>query len=78
MITDDLEAPAVTNETAPVVAATTAIEAGNDMLLYAKSDGASDRAFRSLVSAVKSGDLNRTFFESAYDRITSLKESPTQ
>jgi beta-N-acetylhexosaminidase len=78
VITDDLEAPAVTNETAPVVAATTAIEAGNDMLLYAKSDGASDRAFRSLVSAVKSGDLNRTFFESAYDRITSLKESPTQ
>ncbi|HEY6671857.1 MAG TPA: glycoside hydrolase family 3 N-terminal domain-containing protein [Solirubrobacterales bacterium] len=78
VITDDLEAPAVTNETAPVVAATTAIEAGNDMLLYANSDGASDRAFRSLVSAVKSGDLNRTFFESAYDRITSLKESPTQ
>jgi beta-N-acetylhexosaminidase len=78
VITDDLEAPAVTNETAAVVAATTAIEAGNDMLLYAKSDGASDRAFRSLVSAVKSGDLNRALFESAYDRITSLKESPTQ
>jgi beta-N-acetylhexosaminidase len=78
VITDDLEAAAVTNETPPVVAATTAIEAGSDMLLYAKSDGASDRAFRTLVSAVKSGDLNRAFLESAYDRITSLKESPTQ
>ena len=78
VITDDLEAAAVTNETPPVVAATTAIEAGSDMLLYAKSDGASDSAFRSLVSAVKSGDLNRAFLETAYDRITSLKESPTQ
>src|SRR4029450_3285212 len=48
VINDDLGAPAVTNETAAVVAATTAIEAGNDMLLYAKSAGASDTAFRSL------------------------------
>jgi beta-N-acetylhexosaminidase len=77
VITDDLEAPAVTETTAPVVAATSAIRAGDDLLLYGQSTGASDRAFRSLVSEVKSGDLNRSLFQNAYDRITSLKDSPT-
>jgi hypothetical protein len=59
------------------VAASSAIKAGDDMLLYGRSDGASDRAFRSLVRQVKSGDLNRSLFQDAYDRITSLKSSPT-
>jgi beta-N-acetylhexosaminidase len=77
VITDDLEAPAVTETTPPVVAATGAIRAGDDLLLYGQSAGASDRAFRSLVSEVKSGDLNRSLFQNAYDRITSLKDSPT-
>jgi beta-N-acetylhexosaminidase len=77
VVTDDLEAPAVTDETSPVVAAASAIKAGDDMLIYAGSAGASDRAFRSLVSQVKSGDLNRSLFQDAYDRITSLKSSPT-
>ena len=77
VITDDLESPAVTGTTSPVVAASSAIKAGDDMLLYAHSAGASDRAFRSLVSEVKSGSLNRSLFQEAYDRITSLKDSPT-
>jgi beta-N-acetylhexosaminidase len=77
VITDDLEAPAVTTTTAPVVAATSAIKAGDDMLLYGKSAGASDRAFTTLIKEVKSGNLNRALFEDAYDRITSLKASPT-
>jgi beta-N-acetylhexosaminidase len=77
VITDDLEAPAVTNETSPVVAASSAIKAGDDLLLYARSTAASDRAFRSLVQQVKSGALNRTLFQDSYDRITSLKSSPT-
>jgi beta-N-acetylhexosaminidase len=77
VITDDLEAPAVTDTTSPVVAATSAIRAGDDMLLYGTSAGASDRAFRSLVSEVKSGNLNRSLFQEAYDRVTSLKDSPT-
>jgi beta-N-acetylhexosaminidase len=77
VITDDLEAPAVTETTAPVVAASSAIRAGDDLLLYGRSAEASDRAFRALVSEVKSGDLNRSTFEEAYDRITSLKASPT-
>jgi beta-N-acetylhexosaminidase len=77
VITDDLEAPAVTDTTSPVVAATSAIRAGDDLLLYGQSTGASDRAFRSLVDEVKSGDLSRSLFQDAYDRITSLKDSPT-
>jgi beta-N-acetylhexosaminidase len=77
VLTDDLEAPAVTDTTSPVVAASSAMKAGDDLLLYAKSTSASDRAFRSLVSEVKSGNLNRALFQGAYDRITSLKDSPT-
>jgi beta-N-acetylhexosaminidase len=77
VITDDLDAPAITDTTSPVVAASSAIKAGNDLLLYARSASASDRAFRSLVTQVKSGQLNRSLFQEAYDRITSLKDSPT-
>jgi beta-N-acetylhexosaminidase len=77
VITDDLEAPSVTDTTAPVVAATSAIKAGDDMLLYGRSTSASDSAFRSLVSEVKAGNLNRALFQGAYDRIISLKDSPT-
>jgi beta-N-acetylhexosaminidase len=78
VITDDLEAPAVTDATSPVVAATSAIKAGDDLLLYGRSTDASDEAFRSLVREVKSGDLNRALFQETYDRITSLKDSPTE
>ena len=46
------------------------------MLLYGQSAGASDRAFNSLVSEVKAGNLNRSLFQDAYERITSLKASP--
>jgi beta-N-acetylhexosaminidase len=77
VITDDLESPAVTDTTSPVVAPSSAMRAGDDMLLYATSTGASDRAFNSLIKAVKAGSLNRSLFQDAYDRITSLKDSPT-
>jgi beta-N-acetylhexosaminidase len=77
VITDDLEAAAVTETTSPVVAASSAIKAGDDLLLYGRSESASDRAFRSLVSEVKSGNLNRSLFQEIYDRVTSLKASPT-
>jgi beta-N-acetylhexosaminidase len=78
VITDDLDAPAITETTSPVVAAASAMKAGDDMLLYGRSAGSSDRAFRSLVQQVKSGQLNRSLFQDAYDRITSLKASPTE
>jgi len=77
VITDDLESPAVTGVTSPVVAAASAIKAGDDMLLYAGSTAGSDRVFKALVNEVKSGDLDRSLFQRAYDRITSLKDSPT-
>jgi beta-N-acetylhexosaminidase len=77
VITDDLEAPSVTDTTSPVVAASSAMKAGDDLLLYGRSTSASDEAFRSLVSEVKAGNLNRSLFQDAYDRITSLKDSPT-
>jgi beta-N-acetylhexosaminidase len=77
VITDDLEAAAITDTTSPVVAASSAIKAGDDLLLYGRSTNASDTAFRSLVKEVKAGNLNRSLFQETYDRITSLKDSPT-
>ncbi|HEY7266729.1 MAG TPA: glycoside hydrolase family 3 N-terminal domain-containing protein, partial [Solirubrobacterales bacterium] len=77
VITDDLESPAITDTTSPLIAASSAMKAGDDLLLYGRSASASDKAFRSLVSAVKAGHLNRSLFQSAYDRITALKDSPT-
>jgi beta-N-acetylhexosaminidase len=76
-ITDDLEAPAVTSTLPPVVAATAALKAGNDLLLYAANTNASNNAFDSLVRQVKNGQLDRSVVQTAYDRITSLKDSPT-
>jgi beta-N-acetylhexosaminidase len=75
VVTDDLEAPAVTSVTTPELAAANALKAGDDLLLYAGNDGASAQAFGSLVSQVKRGNLDREPIEEAYDRITSLKES---
>jgi beta-N-acetylhexosaminidase len=77
VITDDLESPAVTGTLPPVVAARSALAAGDDLLLYARSTKASADVFDDLVKAVKSGQLDRSVVQSAYDRITSLKESPT-
>jgi beta-N-acetylhexosaminidase len=76
-ITDDLESPAVTSTLPPVVAATGALKAGEDMLLYARNTKSSENAFGSLVREVKSGHLDRAVVQAAYDRITSLKDSPT-
>jgi beta-N-acetylhexosaminidase len=76
VITDDLEAPSVTGQVAPTLVPSSALQAGDDLLLFAQHDSASDRAFGTLVSEVKSGDLNRAVVEDAYDRITTLKESP--
>jgi beta-N-acetylhexosaminidase len=75
VVTDDLEAPAVTSVTTPGLAAANALKAGDDLLLYAGSGGGSGQAFGSLVSQVKRGNLDREPIEEAYNRITSLKES---
>jgi beta-N-acetylhexosaminidase len=76
VITDDLESPAVGNLPA-AVAGRSALEAGDDLLLYAKSIKTSATVFGDLVKDVKSGQLNRSVVQAAYDRVKSLKESPT-
>jgi beta-N-acetylhexosaminidase len=77
VITDDLEGAAVSGTLPPVVAAKGALEAGDDLLLYATRTNTSADAFNQLVKEVKSGQVDRSVVQSAYDRITHLKESPT-
>jgi beta-N-acetylhexosaminidase len=71
VVTDDLESPAVSGS--PGTVAAQALRAGDDLLLYAKSTGGSDQAFKALVSEVKQRRLDRAVIANAYDRITSLK-----
>ena len=77
VITDDLEGQAISGTLPPAVAGKGALQAGDDLLLYAKNAKTSDDAFGQLVKDVKSGQLDRSVVQSAYDRITSLKDSPT-
>ncbi len=73
VITDDLEAPSVTGTLPPVVAAVSALQAGDDLLLYAKSSAASRKVSAELAKEVKTGRLPRSVVQAAYDRVTSLK-----
>jgi beta-N-acetylhexosaminidase len=75
VITDDLDAPSVTQTTSPGSAASSALNAGDDLLLFAKIAGSSDKAFASLITDVKRGRLNRAVLQNAYDRIKSLKDA---
>jgi beta-N-acetylhexosaminidase len=77
VITDDLEGQAIAGTIPPAVAGLGALKAGNDLLLYAKSTNTSANAFGQLVKDVKSGQLDRSVVQSAYDRITDLKDSRT-
>jgi beta-N-acetylhexosaminidase len=77
VITDDLEGAAVSGTLPPAVAAKSALEAGDDLLLYATHTNTSAQAFGRLVKEVKSGQIDRSIVQSAYDRITDLKDSPT-
>jgi beta-N-acetylhexosaminidase len=77
VITDDLEGQAIAGTIPPAVAGLGALKAGNDLLLYAKNTNTSANAFGQLVKDVKSGQLDRSVVQSAYDRITELKDSST-
>ncbi len=77
VITDDLESAAVSGTLPPVVAGASALEAGNDLLLYATHTNTSAQAFGQLVKEVKGGQLDRSVVQSAYNRVTDLKDSPT-
>jgi beta-N-acetylhexosaminidase len=77
VITDDLEGAAVSGTIPPAVAAAGALQAGNDLLLYATHTSTSEQAFGQLVKEVKSGQIDRSVVQSAYDRITDLKDTTT-
>jgi beta-N-acetylhexosaminidase len=77
VITDDLEGQAIAGTIPPAVAGLGALKAGNDLLLYAKNTNTSANAFGQLVKDVKNGQLDRSVVQSAYDRITDLKDSRT-
>ena len=77
VITDDLEGQAIAGTIPPAVAGAGALKAGDDLLLYAKSTNTSAKAFGQLVKEVKSGQIDRSIVQSAYNRITDLKDSPT-
>jgi beta-N-acetylhexosaminidase len=77
VITDDLESPAVSGSIPPTLAGVSALRAGDDLLLYSTNTNTSAKAFGQVVKEVKSGQLDRSVVQSAYDRITDLKDSPT-
>ncbi len=77
VITDDLEGQAIGGTVPPAVAGAGALKAGVDLLLYASHTNSSADAFGQLVKDVKSGQLDRSVVQSAYDRITQLKDSRT-
>ena len=77
VITDDLEGQAIAGTIPPAVAGAGALKAGDDLLLYAKNTNTSAKAFGQLVKEVKSGQIDRSIVQGAYDRITDLKDTAT-
>ena len=73
IITDDLESIAIETLTSPSNAGVAALGAGCDLILYARSDGASEDAFNAVVKAAKQEKLSRDQLQGTYDRITALK-----
>jgi beta-N-acetylhexosaminidase len=73
VITDDLEADAIVQETTPEKAAETALAAGNDLVLFGGSTGTSNDAFNSVVQAAKAGQIERSVLDQAYARVVQLK-----
>ena len=73
VVSDDLEAPAISSTRSPGQAAVSAARAGTDILLFAKSEAASAQAFEALSAAARSGELDRGQLEESYDRIEALR-----
>ncbi len=78
VITDDLEAGAITDERNSDRVAVGSLAAGSDLVLFATSVGASGRAFDTIARAVKEERLDRSILEAAYDRITEFKSDLEQ
>jgi beta-N-acetylhexosaminidase len=73
-ISDDLEAPAVQNEVTP---ARRSINAGLDLLLYARTESVSAAAFDRLLEDVDSGRIGRARVEAAATEVLALKAELT-
>jgi beta-N-acetylhexosaminidase len=75
VITDDLESRAVRSELPPEQAGLRALQAGADLVLYAKSPEIAADAYRTVLEAANNGNLGRPELEGSYERIQSLKDS---
>jgi beta-N-acetylhexosaminidase len=73
VITDDLEARAIQDVTSPEEAGITALDAGDDLILYGTSSAASREALRGIVKAEKKGAIDRAAIQRAYDQVTRFK-----
>lgn len=72
VITDDLETPAIT--VGPGSAALQMLRAGADLALFAQTEGASEKALRAIVKALRDGRLDRAALEQVYDGVVALKQ----
>lgn len=69
-ISDDLEAPAIQNETTP---ARRSINAGLDLLLYARTESTSAAAYARLLEDVETGAIPVSKLEAAATKVLALK-----
>jgi len=69
-ISDDLETPAIANQRRP---ARRAINAGLDLLLYARTEQASASAYLALLKDVRAGRIDERRIQAAADEVLALK-----
>jgi beta-glucosidase-like glycosyl hydrolase len=74
-ISDDLEAPAFAAHGGPDGAALQATRAGVDLLLYARTYAAADRAADALAGAIRRGALDRAALDASLRRVLALRAS---
>ncbi|MGZ5309488.1 MAG: glycoside hydrolase family 3 N-terminal domain-containing protein [Solirubrobacterales bacterium] len=73
-ITNDLEGQAVKAVLPPDRAAARALNAGVDVVLFARGVGTSQGAYEALLAQAKKGKISRQTLEASYGRITALKD----
>lgn len=72
VITDDMEVPSVQRYTdAPVLA----VQAGDDILMFAQRESGSERAYSAIKAAVRAGTLSQSLIMAGANRVIQLKES---
>jgi beta-N-acetylhexosaminidase len=72
VITDDMEVPSVQRYTdAPALA----IEAGDDILMFAQRESGSEHAYSAIKAAARAGTLSQSLIMAGANRVIQLKES---